>query len=116
MKESKSVKNRILEQHGKGDWTNFKQGWEAKNASLKLSGWKTHRRVVIVRRALSKDNLVLEYQNKDQLELAFVDGPEDLKAYEYSVLVTNLDDEVVSIVQHYRDRADCENNVDELKN
>jgi hypothetical protein len=34
-------------------------------------------------------------QNKDQLELAFVDCPEDLKAYKYSVLVTNLDDEVV---------------------
>jgi len=39
-----------------------------------------------------------------------------LAAYEYSVLVTSLADEVVSIVQHYRDRADSENNFDEIKN
>jgi hypothetical protein len=32
------------------------------------------------------------------------------------VLVTNLDADIISIVQHYRDRADCENNFDELKN
>jgi hypothetical protein len=31
-------------------------------------------------------------------------------------LVTSLDAEVVTIVQHYRDRADCENNFDEIKN
>ena len=41
---------------------------------------------------------------------------EDLAAFEYSVLVTSLDAEVTTIVQHYRDRADCENNVDEIKN
>jgi len=36
--------------------------------------------------------------------------------YEYAVLVTSLKDEVLSIAQHYRDRADSENNFDELKN
>lgn len=36
--------------------------------------------------------------------------------YEYAVLVTSLDDEVLTMAQHYRDRADSENNFDELKN
>lgn len=37
-------------------------------------------------------------------------------AYEYAVLVTTLSDGIETIVQHYRDRADSENNFDELKN
>ena len=32
------------------------------------------------------------------------------------MLVTSLDDEVLTIAQHYRDRADSENIFDELKN
>jgi len=70
-----------------------------------------------VRRRLSKNStLMLEHNNGKQLEFAFIDGPEDIKIYEYAVLVTNLDDEVISIVQSYRDRADCENYFDEIKN
>ena len=36
--------------------------------------------------------------------------------YEYAVLVTSLPDEILALGQHYRDRADAENNFDELKN
>jgi Transposase DDE domain len=36
--------------------------------------------------------------------------------YEYSVLVTSLDAEILTIAQLYRDRADAENPFDELKN
>ena len=36
--------------------------------------------------------------------------------YEYAVLVTNLDHEILSLGQLYRDRADAENAFDELKN
>jgi hypothetical protein len=32
------------------------------------------------------------------------------------VLVTTLTDEIHTIAQHYRDRGDCENHFDELKN
>jgi len=54
--------------------------------------------------------------NSKQTELAFIDGPENMKLYEYSVLVTSLESELVTVVQHYRDRADCENVFDEIKN
>ena len=50
------------------------------------------------------------------IQLSLIEPAENMAAYEYSVLVTSLTDEVVSIVQHYRDRADCENNFDEIKN
>jgi hypothetical protein len=39
-----------------------------------------------------------------------------ITGYEYTVLVTNLDYEVLSLGQLYRDRADVENAFDELKN
>ena len=36
--------------------------------------------------------------------------------YAYAVLVSNLPNEVLAISQLYRDRADCENVFDEIKN
>ena len=41
---------------------------------------------------------------------------ENIEAYEYAALVTNMDSEILTIGSHYRDRADSENNFDELKN
>ena len=43
-------------------------------------------------------------------------GPEDMRLFEYSVLVASLNDGLVALMQHYRDRADSENNFDEIKN
>jgi len=117
LKKSKRVKTLINKQHCLGDWSYFNNGFEAKEDSLKLAGWEQTRRVVIVRRRLSKNStLMLENNGGNQLDFAFIDGPEDIKVYEYSILVTNLNDDVVSIVQSYRDRADCENYFDEIKN
>ena len=38
------------------------------------------------------------------------------EVWEYAVLVTSLSSEILTIGQLYRDRADCENGFDELKN
>ena len=116
MKKTKQVKVLIAKYHGKGQWQSFKKGWEAKEATLTLSTWEIPRRVVLVRRQLTKaEDLVIEHHQQGQLSLSFIKGAENMKAFEYSVLVTNLDDDIISIVQHYRDRADYENNFDELK-
>jgi hypothetical protein len=53
---------------------------------------------------------------QEQLALGFVETTGDGLLYEYAVLVTSLPDEILTIAQHYRDRADAENNFDELKN
>jgi len=51
-----------------------------------------------------------------QLEFEFMETLEPAKTYEYAVLVTTLEEEIRTVAQHYRDRADVENNFDELKN
>lgn len=119
LRKSKFVNQLIEHHHGKGGWTFFNSTCEAKEAELKLLGWKSARRVVIVRRRLisSTDNtLALEFETNKQSELAFIAGPEDIRLHEYAVLVTNLEDEIITLIQHYRDRADCENYFDEIKN
>ena len=69
-----------------------------------------------MRRQIQKTNtLLFEHKRSGQQALALVDGPEDIKLYEYSVLITSLENDLISIVQHYRDRADCENVFDEIK-
>lgn len=117
LRKSKNVKALINKHHFQGEWEYFNEGWEAKEDRLRLQGWDRERRVVIMRRRVSNESVMaLEIDAGDQKQLALIDGPEDMRAYEYSVLVTSLEDELVTLVQHYRDRADCENVFDELKN
>jgi len=72
---------------------------------------------VIVRRRVEKDNtLLIETEQEGPQSFGFVDAPDNIKLYEYAVLLTSLEDDIISIVQHYRDRADCENIFDEIKN
>jgi Transposase DDE domain group 1 len=117
LRKSKYVKNLIYKHHSLDGWNYIIDGWEAKDDQLKLSTWKDNRRVVIIRRRLPKDVvLALEDKKEGQQKFGFLEDAEDINTFEYAVLVTSLDDEVVSIVRHYRDRADCENNFDEIKN
>ncbi|MEE8058621.1 MAG: transposase [Pseudomonadales bacterium] len=117
LRKSKHVKQLIHKHHSLGGWSYVIDGWEAKDDYLRLSTWRNDRRVVIVRRRLSKDAmLALEDKQEGQQAFGFLTEAEDIRAFEYAVLVTSLDDEVISIVRHYRDRADCENNFDEIKN
>ncbi len=117
LKKSKNVKKLIYKHHCLGEWTSINDYWQAKEADLKLQGWKNPRRVIIVRKRLSSDSIIgIENQTNSQQQLAFIDGPEDISIYEYSVLVTDLDADLSAVFHHYRDRADCENNFDEIKN
>src|SRR5260370_38871300 len=49
-----------------------------------------------------------------ELEMGWV--REGTVLYENAVLVTNMEDDIFTLAQHYRDRGDAENNFDELKN
>ena len=117
MKKTANVKKAFYHGHCSGEWTRCDRYWEGKESELKLDGWVKPRRIIIVRRRLPGDALLLEKENKKkQKEIAFLEGPENIKLFEYSVLVSSLDDGVITIIDHYRDRADCENNFDEIKN
>ena len=117
LRQSKNVKTLIMENHCQTGWEQTVEGWEALSTELQLSTWKKARRVVLVRRRL-RGNIVIAPDTEKRIpqQLSLVEPAEKMAAFEYSVLVTSLTDGVVTIVQHYRDRADCENNFDEIKN
>jgi hypothetical protein len=96
------------------------EGYHGVEAQLALSGWSRARRVVVVRRAV-KDTLLaqtkkMSKRDKRQQSLHFADPLQPVKRWEYAVLVTNCAYDLDAIGQLYRDRADCENGFDELKN
>src|SRR5216683_2102172 len=70
-----------------------------------------------VKRAIERAMGERDWQNADgQLRLGFAEIDDGREIWEYAVLVTSLDSEILSLGQLYRDRADCENGFDELKN
>lgn len=97
-------------------WEKAGQGWQASETTVRLSGWSRSRRIIVMRRQLPKNLAVVSESQEGPKQLSFTELCDDITVYEYSVLVTTLDLEVLSIAQLYRDRADAENNFDELKN
>ena len=116
LRQTKNVKKLIWRTFAKAGWVDAGQGWQGRHEELRLDGWGRQRRVVVLRRRLKDGVVAGKPENPDQLQLGFVEIGPDAQLYEYAVLVTSLDLEVLSIAQLYRDRADCENVFDELKN
>jgi hypothetical protein len=96
-------------------WVKAGQGWQAAESELRLTGWGRARRVVVLRRRLKKNLAVLSQSQQAPLQLSFAELTDDVAVYEYSVLVTSLDNEMLSVAQLYRDRADAENILTNLK-
>jgi len=111
-----NVKRLIERTFMKDGWCNAGQGWQGREDTLRLTGWSRGRRTVVLRRRL-KDGVVGHASGQNgQLLLGFAEIGPNREMYEYAVLVTSLDAEVLTVAQLYRDRADCENVFDELKN
>ena len=115
LRQTAGVKRLIERQWQQGDWLRVAQGFDAVEGELQLSGWSRARRVVVLRRRV-KGSLAAETASEGQQALHFVDSSDKVKLWEYAVLVTNTDYSLEAIGQLYRDRADCENGFDELKN
>jgi len=111
-----NVKKAIARAMGSGGWTRAGRGWEGKEDTLRLTGWSRQRRIIVLRRRLERPLAIRERNEQGQLSLGFTEVGANKEIYEYAVLVTSLDDEILTISQLYRDRADCENTFDELKN
>jgi len=114
LRQHKNVKRLIEELELDADWDPAGKGWEASESSLCLNSWTRRRRVVVLRRETRKKKLP---QKGDIFQLLgssveIVEEP----VYDYIVLVTNLENPKEELGQLYRDRADCENVFDELKN
>lgn len=120
LKLSKNVKRHIERLFRDNDWSDAGQGWEGKASELRLTGWKATRRVAVLRRPLQGEVVINLDDDTGQRLLGFIEVDrktgQQITGYEYAVLVTNLEHEVLSLGQLYRDRADAENAFDELKN
>lgn len=119
LRQTANVRRLIERQFARQDWSRpDAQGCQMVDDRLRLHGWSVPRRVVVVRRRI-KEGLAREREaGRKQLRLAFA-APEVLageRLWEYAVLVTDVNYPLESIGQLYRDRADCENGFDELKN
>ena len=123
LRQTAGVKTLVQRQWARRDWCELGQGWQGCEATLRLTGWTQSRRVIVMRRQ-RKTDLIVEVKRKGrgkrneqaQTELCFIDENEPLKSWEYAVLVCNTSYTLPSIGQLYRDRADCENGFDEIKN
>lgn len=115
---SKKAKDLIGKLMSDEDWEYAGQGWEGKKSFIKLSGWNIQRNVVVIRRLLKNKDIGMKQKSSKagQASFDFVENCSKIDLYEYAVLVTSMDEEVLTIAQHYRDRADSENAFDELKN
>jgi hypothetical protein len=112
---TKNVKALIKTLFRSTAWEEAGHGWEGVEDTLRLSGWSRARRVVVLRRPLTGELLMTETDD-EQARLAFIESDVPTKRYEYAVLVTSTSYEILALAQLYRDRADAENNFDELKN
>lgn len=122
LRKAANVKRLIERLFNRTDWsgaTEASQGWQAIEDRIRLAGWSKERRVVVLRRRIQRD-VALTQTDKDGgqqvLGLGWDEVQEDAQLWEYTVLVTDVDYELAAIGQLYRDRCDCENGFDELKN
>lgn len=119
LRQTKNVQRLIERQFARSDWSRPDgQGCQMVDDELQLHGWSRKRRVVIVRQRVRQSLARERRDERGQMRLAFAE-PSVLEAdrlWEYAVLVTDAPYPIETIGQLYRDRADCENGFDELKN
>ena len=117
---TKNVKRAIERLAGRGGWQDagpgLSGGWQGVDTTLQLSGWAKARRVVLLRRRIKGEPATARAENPDQLRLSFATVADAGEVFEHAALVTSLGEPILGLGQLYRDRADCENAFDELKN
>src|SRR5208282_3097175 len=111
-----NVKRMIEKLACASEWVCAGQGFEAKESEVRLTGWSRQRRVIVLRRRLKGALGLSPSDDGGAPQLAFIEIGEAAEVYEYSVLVTSLDEETEAFGQLYRDRGDGENIFDEMKN
>jgi len=112
LKLTSNVKKAINRLIDRGEWIDAGHGFRGAESRIQLTGWTKSRRIIVLKRRIQGEVLITD----NQLNLAFIETEDGISKYEYQVLVTSMQDEMLTIAQHYRDRGDSENCFDELKN
>lgn len=120
IRQSAKIKELLAGSFAMDQWESAGQGWEGTWSEVRLAGWSSKRRVIVLRRPLRDELIVARRKGRSrraaQMELEMGWAREGTVLYEHAVLVTNMEDDIFTLAQHYRDRGDAENNFDELKN
>ncbi len=88
---------RMIEKLSGREWVSAGQGFWAKESEVRLEGWSRERRAIVLRRRL-KGAVGLSYEDENgAAQLTFAEIGEATDIYEYSVLVTSLDEETESV-------------------
>ena len=111
-RSTKGVGQLILLLEQQGGWQTVREDWQGCEGQLQLTGWTRRRRAVVFRRKLPGPARPGELPLLEQGGVTVVSQP----LYEYIVLVTNLNENLLTLLHLYRQRADVENAYDELKN
>jgi hypothetical protein len=112
LKLTSNVKKAINRLIDRGEWVDAGHGFKGAESRIQLTGWTKSRRIIVLKRRIQGEVLITD----NQLNLAFIETEDGIRKYEYQVLVTSMQDEILTMAQHYRDRGDSENCFDELKN
>lgn len=115
------IKELLASSFATDQWQPAGQGWEGTWSEVRLAGWTSKRRVIVLRRPLPEALVAAKKKKRrsaqsQQRELAMGWEQAGTVIYEHAVLVTNMVDDIITLAPHYRDRGDAENNFDELKN
>lgn len=105
-------------------WRDAADGWQCAECALRLGSWERARRVVFARRPAEAKPARRKNPPRErvtQLEipgLSLVETPPGPCAdgWDWHALVTDLDMDARDVLPLYRDRGDCENVFDEMKN
>ena len=119
MRQMSNVQRLVAQRFARQDWSRpDNQACQMVEDWLQLHGWTKKRRVVVVRQrirgGIARERRVDGKQLK--LDLAGPSVHEGERLWEYAVLVTDAKLPIEAVGQLYRDRANCENGFDELKN
>ena len=109
---TKGVEQLIQILECQGGWQTVRDAWSGCQGELQLSGWTRKRRAVVFRRPIERASPAGQLPLLEQGGVQVQTGP----LYEYVVLVTNLKENLLTLLHLYRQRADVENAYDELKN
>lgn len=117
LKNTKNVQRKIREMEKDPDaWIDAGEGWQGTQCVIELTGWSKQRHCIILRRATKKKPERKALPENRGGEFDFIEQVAAEALYEYTVLITNDDESIVALAQLYRERADCENVFDEIKN
>ncbi len=117
LRRTAKVRKQIMSMQCDADvWSDVGDGWQGTEVELKLSGWSYARRCIFLRRSVHKAKTKKALPACAESEFNFVERLDSGPIFEYAVLVTNDSLPIIALAQLYRDRADCENVFDEIKN